>query len=183
VDERLDTAIATYMGEASTTSNHETSYPDLNLENQLPLVLWCQLQDLVADAWMTQPKNVTITMRKLPVLNAWESRTMSEFDWRSPETYARLQTAEAADFAWECLRRNSDYQDDYRIRQNSGKMHEIAGSRRDTCDLLGGKASGRDGLIVSEATATALVCRTQQIIANPPRFDDAELGPRYTTID
>jgi hypothetical protein len=35
-DERLDTAIATYMGEASTTSNHETSYPDLNLEDQLP---------------------------------------------------------------------------------------------------------------------------------------------------
>jgi Family of unknown function (DUF6499) len=34
---------------------------------------------------------------------------MFEFDWRSPETYAKLQTAEAADFAWEYLRRNSDY--------------------------------------------------------------------------
>jgi hypothetical protein len=33
---------------------------------------------------------------------------MFEFDWRSPETYAKLQTAEAADFAWEYLRRNSD---------------------------------------------------------------------------
>jgi hypothetical protein len=49
---------------------------------------------------------------------------MSEFDWRSPETYAKLQTAEAADFAWECLRRNSDYREDYRTRPNmiSGSM-------------------------------------------------------------
>lgn len=34
---------------------------------------------------------------------------MSEFDWRSPEAYASLQSAEAIDFAWECLRRNLDY--------------------------------------------------------------------------
>ena len=37
---------------------------------------------------------------------------MSDFEWRSPETYAKLQTAEAADFAWECCRRNSDYRED-----------------------------------------------------------------------
>jgi hypothetical protein len=43
---------------------------------------------------------------------------MFEFDWRSPETYAKLQTAEAADFAWECLRRNRDDREDYRMRPN-----------------------------------------------------------------
>jgi hypothetical protein len=74
---------------------------------------------------MTQPKSVTIPMRQLPVLIAWENRTMSEFDWRSPEAYAKLQTAEAADFAWECRRRNSDYREDYRTRPNM-----ISGSRR-----------------------------------------------------
>jgi hypothetical protein len=39
---------------------------------------------------------------------------MFEFDWRSPETCAKLQTAEAAetaDFAWECWRRSSDYKE------------------------------------------------------------------------
>jgi len=35
-------------------------------------------------------------------------------DWRSPEAYANLQTADAADLAWECLRRNPDYQTNYR---------------------------------------------------------------------
>jgi Family of unknown function (DUF6499) len=50
---------------------------------------------------------------------------MFEFDWRSPETYAKLQTAEAADFAWEYLRRNTDYREDYRTRPNI-----ISGSTR-----------------------------------------------------
>jgi Family of unknown function (DUF6499) len=43
---------------------------------------------------------------------------MFEFDGRSPETYAKLQTAEASDFAWEYLRRNSDCREDYRTRPN-----------------------------------------------------------------
>jgi hypothetical protein len=53
---------------------------------------------------------------------------MFEFDWRSPETYAKLQTAEAADFAWEYLRRNTDYREDYRTRPNiiSGSMRKSA---------------------------------------------------------
>jgi hypothetical protein len=45
---------------------------------------------------------------------------MSEFDWRSPEAYANLQSAEATDFAWECLRRNLDYREDYRSLQRGG---------------------------------------------------------------
>jgi hypothetical protein len=40
---------------------------------------------------------------------------MSEFDWRSPEAYQRaIKSGEMADFAWESLRRSSDYRISYR---------------------------------------------------------------------
>jgi hypothetical protein len=58
---------------------------------------------------------------------------MFEFDWRSPETYAKLQTAEAADFAWECLRRNSDCREDDRARPNM-----ISGSMRGSASICTG---------------------------------------------
>jgi hypothetical protein len=51
---------------------------------------------------------------------------MSDFEWRSPETYAKLQTTEAADFARECLRRNSHCPENYRTRQNSEAIAAIA---------------------------------------------------------
>ncbi|MGY2932813.1 hypothetical protein ACVWZ6_002415 [Bradyrhizobium sp. GM6.1] len=35
---------------------------------------------------------------------------MPEFDWRSPDSYKSLEDAEITDIAWECLRRNVDYQ-------------------------------------------------------------------------
>ncbi|WP_083842546.1 DUF6499 domain-containing protein [Bradyrhizobium sp. ORS 375] len=38
---------------------------------------------------------------------------MSGFNWRSSESYKSLETADAVDFAWECLRRNPDYRRDY----------------------------------------------------------------------
>jgi hypothetical protein len=38
---------------------------------------------------------------------------MSDFDWESPEVYERAQDAESTGFAWECLRRNPDYQRDH----------------------------------------------------------------------
>lgn len=42
--------------------------------------------------------------------------------------------------------------------------------------LLAGQSSGRDGLIITEAIATALISRTQQIINNPPlNPEDREL--------
>jgi hypothetical protein len=47
---------------------------------------------------------------------------MSEFDWRSPTAYEKLQNAEAADFAWEYLRRNSDYREDYRNQKYIGSI-------------------------------------------------------------
>ena len=62
-----------------------------------------------------------------------KDRTMSEFDWRSPETYAKLQTAEAADFACEYLRRNCDCREDYRTRPDmiSGSMRKSASAFTD----------------------------------------------------
>ena len=41
------------------------------------------------------------------------AEAMSAFDWRSPESYKSLQEADMTDIAWECLRRNVDYQRDY----------------------------------------------------------------------
>ncbi|HUN95958.1 MAG TPA: DUF6499 domain-containing protein [Bradyrhizobium sp.] len=39
---------------------------------------------------------------------------MSVVDWRSEEAYANFKKAEAIDIAWEWLRRDRDYQDDYK---------------------------------------------------------------------
>jgi Proteobacterial transcriptional regulator-like domain len=38
---------------------------------------------------------------------------MPHFDWRSPEAYDRAKALESTDFAWEFLRRNPDYQNDF----------------------------------------------------------------------
>ena len=39
---------------------------------------------------------------------------MSGFDWRSERAYANFEKAEAADIAWEWLRRGSEYQGEYK---------------------------------------------------------------------
>ena len=39
---------------------------------------------------------------------------MSGFNWRSANGYDHVQDAEVTEFAWECLRRNPNYQRDYR---------------------------------------------------------------------
>jgi Family of unknown function (DUF6499) len=38
---------------------------------------------------------------------------MSGVDWRSEEAYANFKKAEAADIAWEWLRRDREYQENY----------------------------------------------------------------------
>jgi hypothetical protein len=43
---------------------------------------------------------------------------MPESDWRSSHAYAFLNDAEAADFAWEFLRRNEKYREDHRNLQS-----------------------------------------------------------------
>ncbi|WP_445819599.1 transcriptional regulator domain-containing protein [Bradyrhizobium sp. ISRA442] len=39
--------------------------------------------------------------------------SMPDTDWRSEEAYSGLKKAEAADLAWEWLRRDRKYQEDY----------------------------------------------------------------------
>jgi hypothetical protein len=39
--------------------------------------------------------------------------TMPVSDWRSHKAYANFERAEAADIAWEWLRRDNEYQSDY----------------------------------------------------------------------
>ena len=38
---------------------------------------------------------------------------MPDFDWRSPEAYSKVQNADPTGLAWECLRRNPEYQKHY----------------------------------------------------------------------
>jgi hypothetical protein len=61
---------------------------------------------------------------------------MSDFEWRSPETYVKSQTAEAADFAGEEHgRRDSRCREEYRTARNSeaiAVMYGIARERRDS---------------------------------------------------
>ena len=40
---------------------------------------------------------------------------MSVVDWRSEQAYSNFDNAEAADIAWEWLRRESEYQSDYGV--------------------------------------------------------------------
>jgi hypothetical protein len=93
---------------------------------------------LVANERIAQPKTVTIFVRQLPFLNDGKTVRRLIFEWRSPETCAKLQTTEAPDFAWECFRRNNDYREDYRTRPNtiSGSMHGSASAVTDRTGVV-----------------------------------------------
>jgi Family of unknown function (DUF6499) len=55
---------------------------------------------------------------------------MSGFDWRSQKAYANMEKAEAVDIAWEWLRRNSDYERDYRALQRTELSSAMTGDFR-----------------------------------------------------
>ena len=40
---------------------------------------------------------------------------MPDFDWRAPKAYANIHTADRAELAWECLRRDTEYHDHYDV--------------------------------------------------------------------
>jgi hypothetical protein len=52
---------------------------------------------------------------------------MSDFNWRSSQTYDRTKALESAGFAWECLRRNHDYHRDHR---------KLSGSQSDPAMIM-----------------------------------------------
>ncbi|MGX1350642.1 hypothetical protein AB7M49_004218 [Bradyrhizobium elkanii] len=51
---------------------------------------------------------------------------MAVADWRSEQAYPDAKNAEAADIAWEWLRRNREYQEDYRSFVRSGRSSAMA---------------------------------------------------------
>ena len=51
---------------------------------------------------------------------------MSKSDWRSPDAYAIIQDAEAADLAWEFLRHNSHYREDHRKLHSDGSLFAVS---------------------------------------------------------
>jgi hypothetical protein len=58
-------------------------------------------------------------------------RAMSEFDWRAPESFKRVQDADITAIAWEYLRRNPDYRRDYEEMAGARRVHHVtAGFRR-----------------------------------------------------
>ncbi|MBP0111004.1 transcriptional regulator domain-containing protein [Bradyrhizobium vignae] len=52
---------------------------------------------------------------------------MPDTDWRSEEAYSGLKKAEAADLAWEWLRRDRDYQEDYGRLSRRERSNAAAG--------------------------------------------------------
>ena len=47
---------------------------------------------------------------------------MADVDWRSEEAYANFKNAESMDIAWEWLRRDADYQSDYRRLEDAQRL-------------------------------------------------------------
>ena len=71
-----------------------------------------------------QPEIVTFFGLQLPVLCClayWKDGVMSGVEWRSEEAYANFKQAEAVDIAWEWLRRDSEYQREYRSLASVGR--------------------------------------------------------------
>ena len=56
----------------------------------------------------------------------WKSCTMSEFDWRSADTYLKLQAARATDLAWEFFAAMMDYGRNYCSLQSDEKSNLMA---------------------------------------------------------
>jgi len=47
---------------------------------------------------------------------------MADVDWRSERAYANFKNAESMDIAWEWLRRDADYQSDYRRLEDAQQL-------------------------------------------------------------
>jgi hypothetical protein len=55
---------------------------------------------------------------------------MPDFDWRAPKAYANIHTADRAELAWECLRRDTEYHDHYDAVTNPNVSAPSAFRRR-----------------------------------------------------
>ena len=60
---------------------------------------------------------------------------MSVVDWASEQDYVNLEKTEATDFAWECLRRDSEYERDFRNLTTAAQLGGAPYSFRDKWGL------------------------------------------------
>ena len=60
---------------------------------------------------------------------------MADVDWRSEEAYANFKNAESMDIAWEWLRRDADYQSDYRRLEDAQRLSGATETFRDQWGL------------------------------------------------
>ena len=58
---------------------------------------------------------VTFVVLQFPIVSKCNGEViMSAVDWSSPQDYANIGKAEGADMAWEWLRRDSEYERDFK---------------------------------------------------------------------
>lgn len=60
----------------------------------------------------------------------WGIGTMPVVDWRSDKAYANFEKADAADIAWEWLRRDDEYRADYEALTSDQRSGELPGMFR-----------------------------------------------------
>jgi hypothetical protein len=60
-----------------------------------------------------------------------ETTPMSRADWRTPGAYEELRSLDAPGFAWEYLRRNSDFQQDRRKLERTASRGALSQSETD----------------------------------------------------
>ena len=58
---------------------------------------------------------------------------MSRADWRTPGAYEELRSLDAPGFAWEYLRRNSDFQQDRRKLERDARRGTLNQAEADAC--------------------------------------------------
>jgi heme-degrading monooxygenase HmoA len=73
---------------------------------------------------------VTIVVLQFSIVSAVGKQYMSAVDWRSEEDYANFEKAEAADIAWEWLRRDGDYHKDYEALAIPARLNGATGDFR-----------------------------------------------------
>jgi len=72
---------------------------------------------------------VTFVLLQFPIVLCSGEVAMLVVDWRSEQDYANFEKAETADIAWEWLRRDNEYEQEFRslttAARSSGTPHQF----------------------------------------------------------
>ena len=72
---------------------------------------------------------VTFVVLQFPIVLCVGEAVMLVVDWRSEQDYANFEKAETADIAWEWLRRDSEYEKEFKdltaAARSSGSPHQF----------------------------------------------------------